>query len=90
MTIRGRVQRLVLADELLFDGLAGLGGLAGWRAGRRWQNGVMTIRIKRVYEHPQSDDGYRVLADRSWPRGVAKADAAVNHAAVLLLGYLTS
>lgn len=33
----------------------------------------MTIAIKRVYETPSEDDGYRVLVDRLWPRGLAKA-----------------
>ncbi len=31
-----------------------------------------TIQIKRVYEPASDDDGYRVLVDRLWPRGVAK------------------
>lgn len=30
------------------------------------------IQIKRVYEAPSTDDGYRVLVDRMWPRGVKK------------------
>lgn len=30
------------------------------------------IRIKRVYESPDAADGYRVLADRLWPRGIKK------------------
>jgi DNA-3-methyladenine glycosylase len=38
----------------------------------------MNVSIKRVYEKPDSDDGYRVLVDRLWPRGVAKANAAVD------------
>jgi uncharacterized protein YeaO (DUF488 family) len=33
------------------------------------------IRIKRVYLPPESSDGQRVLVDRLWPRGLAKADA---------------
>ncbi|MEU5027363.1 DUF488 domain-containing protein [Streptomyces milbemycinicus] len=33
------------------------------------------IRIRRVYETPDPDDGTRVLVDRIWPRGLAK-DAA--------------
>ncbi len=33
----------------------------------------MTVQIKRVYENASPDDGYRVLVDRLWPRGVAKA-----------------
>lgn len=34
----------------------------------------MNIKIKRVYEAPGPDDGYRVLVDRLWPRGIKKAD----------------
>ena len=30
------------------------------------------IRIKRVYEDPSEQDGYRVLIDRLWPRGMKK------------------
>lgn len=30
------------------------------------------IRIKRVYEAPDTTDGYRVLIDRLWPRGMKK------------------
>jgi uncharacterized protein YeaO (DUF488 family) len=31
-----------------------------------------TIRIKRVYEPVDPDDGIRVLVDRLWPRGISK------------------
>lgn len=31
-----------------------------------------SIQIKRVYEAPDPKDGYRVLVDRLWPRGVKK------------------
>ena len=37
-----------------------------------------SIRIKRVYEAPQAADGFRVLVDRVWPRGVSKEKAAVD------------
>lgn len=30
------------------------------------------IKIKRVYEAPNENDGYRVLVDRLWPRGMKK------------------
>jgi uncharacterized protein YeaO (DUF488 family) len=30
------------------------------------------VRIRRAYEEPGPDDGYRVLVDRLWPRGVKK------------------
>ncbi|MFG2295325.1 DUF488 domain-containing protein [Streptomyces sp. NPDC048603] len=37
------------------------------------------IRLKRVYEEPDPEaDGVRVLVDRLWPRGLAKADAGVD------------
>ncbi len=36
------------------------------------------IKIKRVYEEYSSDDGFRILIDRLWPRGVSKANARVD------------
>lgn len=38
----------------------------------------MGIELKRVYESPSSDDGYRVLVDKLWPRGVSKEDAKLD------------
>jgi uncharacterized protein YeaO (DUF488 family) len=38
----------------------------------------MNIRIKRVYEKPEKEDGFRVLVDRLWPRGFTKEKAAVD------------
>ena len=34
--------------------------------------------IKRVYDPPMADDGFRVLVDRLWPRGLTKAAAALD------------
>lgn len=39
---------------------------------------MSNIAIKRIYESASKDDGFRVLVDRIWPRGVSKADAAVD------------
>ena len=36
------------------------------------------VRAKRVYEPAGPDDGYRVLVDHIWPRGVSKARAALD------------
>ncbi|MGA9016067.1 MAG: DUF488 domain-containing protein [Acetobacteraceae bacterium] len=36
------------------------------------------IQLKRAYEPPSPEDGSRVLVDRLWPRGLRKADAAVD------------
>lgn len=38
----------------------------------------MTLRIKRIYEDPIADDGFRVLVDRIWPRGVSKERAKLD------------
>jgi len=36
------------------------------------------FRIKRIYETPGEDDGYRILIDRLWPRGFTKERAKVD------------
>lgn len=36
------------------------------------------IQCKRVYEQASSEDGYRILVDRLWPRGVKKTDLAFD------------
>ncbi|GHG29971.1 DUF488 domain-containing protein [Streptomyces filamentosus] len=36
------------------------------------------VRVRRVYDPPSPDDGIRVLVDRLWPRGLAKADARID------------
>jgi uncharacterized protein YeaO (DUF488 family) len=36
------------------------------------------IRLKRAYEAPSDDDGTRILVERLWPRGVSKAQAAID------------
>ncbi len=36
------------------------------------------VRLKRAYEPPTPDDGMRILVDRLWPRGIKKADAAID------------
>ncbi|HRQ98339.1 MAG TPA: DUF488 family protein, partial [Candidatus Saccharibacteria bacterium] len=38
----------------------------------------MTVQIKRIYDEPAETDGYRVLVDRLWPRGVSKEKAALD------------
>ncbi|MDQ8705869.1 DUF488 family protein [Streptomyces sp. LHD-70] len=37
-----------------------------------------TVRLRRVYETPEDEDGTRVLVDRLWPRGLSKADARID------------
>jgi uncharacterized protein YeaO (DUF488 family) len=36
------------------------------------------IRLKRAYEPPSAEDGYRVLVDRLWPRGVSKQQVKLD------------
>ena len=39
---------------------------------------MTTWRIKRIYEEPADADGYRVLVDRLWPRGISKEAAHLD------------
>ena len=39
---------------------------------------VAEVRVRRVYDEPEDDDGVRVLVDRLWPRGMTKARAALD------------
>lgn len=36
------------------------------------------FHLKRVYEEPSAEDGYRILVERLWPRGLSKERAAVD------------
>ena len=38
----------------------------------------MTIQMKRIYEPPSDSDGFRVLVDRLWPRGMKKENANIS------------
>ena len=37
------------------------------------------IKIKRVYDKPDTNDGVRILVDRLWPRGISKHAARIDH-----------
>ena len=37
------------------------------------------VQIKRVFDKKSPDDGYRVLVDRLWPRGIRKESAALGY-----------
>jgi uncharacterized protein YeaO (DUF488 family) len=39
---------------------------------------MATYVIKRIYDAVSPDDGYRILVDRLWPRGVSKERAALD------------
>lgn len=43
------------------------------------QQVLMRIRTKRIYERPDPADGRRILVDRLWPRGIAKATARIDY-----------
>jgi len=47
-------------------------GAAGFRGG------VMDVRLKRAYEPAAYEDGYRVLIDRLWPRGLSRERAQLD------------
>ena len=37
------------------------------------------LKFKRIYEPVSEEDGFRILIDRLWPRGVSKEKADVDH-----------
>lgn len=39
---------------------------------------MFSILTKRIYEKPDNKDGYRVLVDRLWPRGISKDEAKLD------------
>lgn len=39
---------------------------------------MYSIHLKRIYETKEKSDGYRILVDRLWPRGIKKEDAAID------------
>ncbi len=41
-------------------------------------NKMHSIKIKRIYEAPTANDGYRILVDRLWPRGISKEHAKID------------
>ena len=36
------------------------------------------FKLKRIYEASEASDGYRILVDRIWPRGVSKEKARID------------
>lgn len=38
----------------------------------------MTIKLERIYTKPVDHNGYRILVDRLWPRGISKVNAALD------------
>jgi uncharacterized protein YeaO (DUF488 family) len=38
----------------------------------------MDVRLKRAYDPPAASDGYRVLIDRLWPRGISRDRAKLD------------
>lgn len=39
----------------------------------------MIIKTKRIYEKVSKEDGYRILIDRLWPRGIKKEEAKIDN-----------
>ena len=45
---------------------------------QKTSGGIRIIKIKRIYEQASREDGFRVLVDRLWPRGMSKEKAKIN------------
>lgn len=40
---------------------------------------IKLLKIKRIYEEASIDDGYRILVDKLWPRGISKEKAKLDY-----------
>ena len=40
---------------------------------------IMQLKLERIYTKPVDTDGYRVLVDRLWPRGISKVNAQLDN-----------
>jgi uncharacterized protein YeaO (DUF488 family) len=38
----------------------------------------LVLKVKRIYDPPEKNDGFRVLVDRLWPRGISKERAHLD------------
>lgn len=38
----------------------------------------MALKLERIYDKPADTDGYRILVDRLWPRGISKVNAKLD------------
>src|ERR1700730_11543190 len=46
---------------------------------RRWEEVTrQPLRIKRVYQVPETEDGVRILVDRLWPHGLPRERARID------------
>src|SRR5512133_3848722 len=45
---------------------------------RQAMGGKPDVRVRRVYDEPEPEDGTRVLVDRIWPRGLTKDKARLD------------
>jgi uncharacterized protein YeaO (DUF488 family) len=45
---------------------------------RQAMGGKPNVRVRRVHDEPEPDDGTRVLVDRVWPRGLTKDQARLD------------
>ena len=61
----------ISAQGVSLDGCSGARGLA-----ERVEH--VPVETKRAYEKPSSEDGYRVLVDGLWPRGIKKEELQVE------------
>jgi uncharacterized protein YeaO (DUF488 family) len=39
---------------------------------------MLAIKVKRIYDPSEKSDGFRILVDRLWPRGIKKEDAGID------------
>jgi uncharacterized protein YeaO (DUF488 family) len=66
-------------SEALRFGIGALGvGAARSSVSELGRECMVDVRVKRIYDEPDPGDGYRVLIDHVWPRGVSRERARLD------------
>jgi Inactive DUF488-N3 subclade len=50
--------------------------LQRYKLGIRFEGSM--VKVKRIYDAAEPHDGYRVLVDRIWPRGISRENARID------------
>ena len=68
-----------VSSEAVRFGIGALGvGAARSSVSELGRECMVDVRVKRIYDEPDPGDGYRVLVDHVWPRGVSRERARLD------------
>lgn len=81
-SVTGKVIHRSVVPLLIVPSLNPLIRLVNWPLFFIWKpdNTIVmpVIQLKRAYDKPKRGDGYHILVDRLWPRGLSREEAAID------------